>query len=90
MPRSAHWQAATRSDGRACYQALTPLLRVCVSAAGRLIFKERTAHLAEVVGDDDVQAWTRGAVVAYGDDRDAVPCPLRAEFIIGELGRQPA
>jgi hypothetical protein len=77
-------------DGQACYKALTTLVRVLVLAAGRLILKERTTHLVEVVGDDDVQAWAGGAVVAYGDDRDAVPCPLRAEFIVGELGRQPA
>ena len=55
-----------------------------------LVLEERAAHLVQVVGDDDVQAWPGGAVVAYRGDGDAAPCPLRTEFIAGELSRQPA
>ncbi len=55
-----------------------------------LVFEERAAHLVQVVGDDDVQAWPGGAVVAYRRDGDAAPALLRTEFIAGELGRQPA
>ena len=44
------------------------------------------AHLVEVGGDDDVQAGPGRTLLAYGDQRDALPGPLRAELIAGELG----
>ncbi len=50
--------------------------------------QQSVAHLADIGGDHDAQARPLHAVLADGDDRGAVPCPLRAEVVTGELGRQ--
>jgi hypothetical protein len=58
--------------------------------AGPLLLKKHAAHFVQVVGDDGVQTWPRAALVAPGDDGDAVPCLLRGELVARELGRQLA
>src|SRR4029077_12430307 len=50
------------------------------------VVEQRPAHLVEVGGDDDVQAGPGRTLLADGDQRDALPGPLRAELIAGELG----
>jgi hypothetical protein len=50
--------------------------------------QQSITHLADVGGDHDAQAGPLHAVLADRDDRGAVPRPLRAEVVTGELGRQ--
>jgi len=66
------------------------MLALPLVSGGPLMLKKRSAHLVQVAGDNDVQAWLRAAPAAGGEDGDAIPCLLRSELIAGELGRQLA